>query len=61
MEKPPPATLYGITDEAFDLVDARIDELRMYPPNDRNPPITEMSFLKDLRNLLRLAENFRDE
>lgn len=56
-----PETIFDITDEAFDMVDRRIDLLRSASRDISMTIEDEMSFLKDLRNLLRMQENFRDE
>jgi hypothetical protein len=63
----PPKCLMDIVDEAYDMLNDRIDEVRMHQDyRDRyshNFPEmnAHMDFLKDLRDLLALSENFRDE
>lgn len=61
----PPETIFDITDEAFDMVNKRIDVLReiIDVKNHAGKYVAaeELEFLKDLRNLLRMQENFRDE
>lgn len=53
-----PNTLMEIVDEAYEMVNDRIDVLRECPKDVRSGE--EMLFLKDLRSLLNLSENFRD-
>lgn len=61
-EKPkPPETLMDIVDEAFDLVDNRIDFLRSTRKHHTVEGYNQFEFLKDLRDLLRIKESFRDE
>jgi hypothetical protein len=62
-----PQSLMDIVDEAFDLVDNRIDSLRDLLARlgrtfgaTENQIRNEMVFLEDLRALLRMGENFRD-
>ncbi len=59
-----PETIFDIIDEAFDMVDRRVDLWREVV-NTKNHPVTwiaseELYFLKDLRNLLKMKENFRE-
>ncbi len=64
-----PTCLMDIVDEAYELIDNRVDILRaklsflerFWENNDNTSIKNEMEFLKDLRNLLKLSENFRDE
>lgn len=62
MKKPPhdPVDLMDIIDEAYDLVENRIDYLRGLRLHETSPHILEFSFLKELRDLLKISENFRD-
>ncbi|MGV8948900.1 MAG: hypothetical protein ACOH2E_06010 [Candidatus Paracaedibacter sp.] len=58
-------SLIDIVDEARDLLDTRIDKIRFLNTEKiLGESITriqeELAFLKDMRNLLVLSENFRD-
>lgn len=55
-----PVDLMDIIDEAYDLVENRIDYLRGLRLHDTSPHMWEFSFLNELRDLLKLSENFRD-
>lgn len=54
-------SLIKIIDEASDLIENRIDYLRDHRLHDTQPHMWEFSFLKEVRDLLKMAENFRDE
>ena len=54
-------SLIKIIDEASDLIEDRIDYLRDNRLHERLSYMGEFSFLKELRDLLKMAENFRDE
>lgn len=56
-----PLSLMGIVDEAYGLIENRIDYLRDNRLHGTQPHMWEFSFLKDIRDLLKLSENFRDE
>lgn len=47
--------LHNIVDEAYELVDKRIDALR----GGATEMTPEFDFLKDLRGLLKMSVNFR--
>jgi hypothetical protein len=49
----PPKSLMDIVDEAYEIVDGMIDEMR-------GSGQLNIEDLKDLRSLLNLAENFRE-
>lgn len=56
-----PVDLMDIINEAYDLVENRIDYLRGLRLHEAPPHIWEFSFLKELRDLLKMSENFRDD
>lgn len=61
-----PGSLIDIIDEARSLLDTRIDSVR-FLSKDKLPKESivlvreDLAFLKDLRDLLVLSENFRDD
>jgi hypothetical protein len=60
----PPNCLMDIVDEAYDLLSDRIDVVRQkfyLSGAESVQNLEEVDFLKDLRDLLKLSENFRDE
>lgn len=67
----PPKCLMDIVDEAMDIVDEaydllsdRIDVVRQkfyLSGAESVQNLEELNFLKDLRDLIKLSENFRDE
>jgi hypothetical protein len=59
----PPNFLMNIVDEAYYMITDRIDRIRMNPDYraGRREITEQMDFLKDLRDLLKLSESFRDE
>ena len=56
-------SLMEVVDEAFDLVDNRITKLLWYPVHRKSDHeyIERMDFLKYLREVLRIAEKFRND
>ena len=57
-------SLMDIVDEAYDMVDRKIDGLRDEVVISSESDMWRrdvLAFLKDLRSLLNLSENFRDD